>query len=123
LQHSNPGSIGKEDASTMDNYQSYYVHQMQLKHNSCHDELTNLDQSARTKYTSAKSSLILETPQKTRISCHIWDHAIELKPNTPAALPGKLIPLSKAEQEELHNFVAEHTKRGTIRPSKSPYKL
>jgi hypothetical protein len=33
---------------------------------------------------------------------HIWDHAIELKPNTPAALPGKLIPLSQAEQEELH---------------------
>jgi hypothetical protein len=54
-------------------------------------------------------------------SC-IWDHAIELKPNAPAALPGKLIPLSQAEQEELRKFVAEHTKRGTIRPSKSPYK-
>jgi hypothetical protein len=53
---------------------------------------------------------------------HIWDHAIKLRPNAPAALPGKLIPLSKAEQGELHNFVAEHTKRGTIRPSKSPYK-
>jgi RNase H-like domain found in reverse transcriptase/Reverse transcriptase (RNA-dependent DNA polymerase) len=52
----------------------------------------------------------------------IWDHAIELKLNAPAALPGKLIPLSQAEQEELHNFVAEHMKRGTIRPSKSPYK-
>jgi hypothetical protein len=26
------------------------------------------------------------------------------------------------EQEELHKFVVEHTKRGTIRPSKSPYK-
>jgi hypothetical protein len=54
---------------------------------------------------------------------HIWDHTIELKPNTPAALPGKLIPLSQAEQEELHKFVVEHTKRGTIRPSKSPYKV
>jgi hypothetical protein len=54
---------------------------------------------------------------------HIWDHAIGLKPGTPAALPGKLIPLSKAELEELHKFVAKHTKRGTIRPSKSPYKL
>jgi hypothetical protein len=53
---------------------------------------------------------------------HIWDHAIELKPNAPAALPGKLIPLSQAEQEELHRFIVEHTKRGTIRPSKSPYK-
>jgi hypothetical protein len=53
---------------------------------------------------------------------HIWDHVIELKPNAPAALPGKLIPLSQAEQEELHKFIVEHTKRGTIRPSKSPYK-
>jgi RNase H-like domain found in reverse transcriptase/Reverse transcriptase (RNA-dependent DNA polymerase) len=52
----------------------------------------------------------------------IWDHTIELKPNAPAALPSKLIPLSQTEQEELHKFVAEHTKQGTIRPSKSPYK-
>jgi hypothetical protein len=52
----------------------------------------------------------------------IWDHAIKLKLGTPAALPGKLIPLSKAKLEELREFVAEHTKRGTIRPSKSPYK-
>jgi hypothetical protein len=30
-----------------------------------------------------------------------WDHAIELKPGAPAALPSKLIPLSQAEQVEL----------------------
>jgi hypothetical protein len=53
---------------------------------------------------------------------HIWDHTIKHKPNAPAALPSKLIPLSQTEQEELHKFVVEHTKRGTIRPSKSPYK-
>jgi hypothetical protein len=47
---------------------------------------------------------------------------IELKPGAPAALPGKLIPLSQAEQEELCKFVKEHMERGTIRPSKSPYK-
>jgi hypothetical protein len=51
-----------------------------------------------------------------------WDHAIELKPGAPAALPGKLIPLSQAELEELHKFVKEHLLRGTIQPSKSPYK-
>jgi RNase H-like domain found in reverse transcriptase/Reverse transcriptase (RNA-dependent DNA polymerase) len=51
-----------------------------------------------------------------------WDHAIELKPGAPAALPGKLIPLSQAEQIELQSFIKEHTARGTIRPSKSPYK-
>jgi RNase H-like domain found in reverse transcriptase/Reverse transcriptase (RNA-dependent DNA polymerase) len=51
-----------------------------------------------------------------------WDHAIELKPGAPAALPGKLIPLSQAELVELRSFIKEHTARGTIRPSKSPYK-
>jgi RNase H-like domain found in reverse transcriptase/Reverse transcriptase (RNA-dependent DNA polymerase)/Integrase zinc binding domain/Chromo (CHRromatin Organisation MOdifier) domain len=51
-----------------------------------------------------------------------WDHAINLKPGAPAALPGKLIPLSQAELEQLRKFVKEHLKRGTIRPSKSPYK-
>jgi hypothetical protein len=30
-----------------------------------------------------------------------WDHVIELKPGAPAALPGKLIPLSQAELVEL----------------------
>ena len=53
---------------------------------------------------------------------HPWDHAIELKPGAPAALPGKLIPLSQAELVELQSFIKEHTARGTIRPSKSPYK-
>jgi hypothetical protein len=52
-----------------------------------------------------------------------WDHAIELKPGAPAALPGKLIPLSQAEQGELQKFIKEHTARGTIRPFKSLYKL
>jgi hypothetical protein len=51
-----------------------------------------------------------------------WDHAINLKPGAPAALPGKLIPLSQAELVELWAFVKEHCARGTIRPSKSPYK-
>jgi hypothetical protein len=53
---------------------------------------------------------------------HPWDHATELKPGAPAALPGKLIPLSQAELVELRSFVKEHMARGTIRPSKSPYK-
>jgi hypothetical protein len=43
-----------------------------------------------------------------------WDHAIELKPGAPAALPGKLIPLSQAELVELRSFIKEHTARGTI---------
>jgi hypothetical protein len=37
-----------------------------------------------------------------------WDHAIDLKPGAPAALPGKLIPLSQAELGVLRKFVKEH---------------
>ena len=51
----------------------------------------------------------------------IWDHTIELKPGTPASLPGKLIPLSQAELKELQKFILEHLKHGTIRLLKSPY--
>jgi hypothetical protein len=51
-----------------------------------------------------------------------WDHAIDLKPGAPAALPGKLIPLCQAELQELWKFVKEHLIQGTIRPSKSPFK-
>ena len=46
-------------------------------------------------------------------SC-IWDHTIELKPNTPATLPGKIYPLSQTELQELQKFVDEHLKQGTI---------
>jgi hypothetical protein len=51
-----------------------------------------------------------------------WDHAIDLKPGALVALPGKLIPLCQAELEVLRKFIKEHLTRGTIRPSKSPYK-
>jgi hypothetical protein len=52
---------------------------------------------------------------------HIWDHAIELKPDAPATLPGKIYSLTQLEQEELKKFVKEHLAKGYIRPSKSPY--
>jgi hypothetical protein len=51
-----------------------------------------------------------------------WDHAIDLKPGSPVALPGKLIPLCQTELQALWKFVKEHLTRGTIHPSKSPYK-
>ena len=51
----------------------------------------------------------------------VWDHAIELKPDAPATLPGKIYPLSQTELQELQKFVDEHLKLGTIRLSKSPY--
>ena len=51
----------------------------------------------------------------------IWDHAIELTPDAPRTLPGRLLPLTQQEIEEVHKFVADHLKRGTIRESWSPY--
>jgi Reverse transcriptase (RNA-dependent DNA polymerase) len=68
------------------------------------------------------SRVFLEDASHKFPPSRIWYHAIKLKPNALAALPGKLIPLSQTEQEELHKSIVEHTKRGTIRPSKSPYK-
>ena len=41
----------------------------------------------------------------------VWDHAIELKPDAPAMLPGKIYPLSQTELQELQKFVDEHLKR------------
>ena len=52
---------------------------------------------------------------------HIWDHAIELKEGAPSTLPGKVYPLTQVEQKTLEEFIQEHSKKGYIRPSKSPY--
>ena len=51
----------------------------------------------------------------------IWDHAIELLPDAPATLPGRLLPLKLTKREEMQKFVEEHLRRGTIRESWSPY--
>jgi len=51
----------------------------------------------------------------------IWDHAIDLKPDAPSAIPGKIYSLTAQEQDELKKFVQEHSKKGYIHPSKSPY--
>jgi hypothetical protein len=51
----------------------------------------------------------------------IWDHAIELKPGALATIPGKIYSLSQTEQEETHEFIEGHLKRGMIQPSKGPY--
>ena len=51
----------------------------------------------------------------------IWDHAIELKPDAPPTLPGKVYTLSQDEQKTLQEFIKEHVQKGYIRPSKSPY--
>jgi hypothetical protein len=50
-----------------------------------------------------------------------WDHAIELKPDTPRAIDCKIYPMTSGEDEALEKFLKEMQGRGYIRPSKSPY--
>src|ERR1700761_4433881 len=50
-----------------------------------------------------------------------WDHAIELKKDAPASLPGKIYALTQQERLALTEFIKEHLQKGYIRPSKSPY--
>ena len=51
----------------------------------------------------------------------VWDHAIELKEGAPSTLPGKVYPLMQVEQKTLEEFIQEHSKKGYICLSKSPY--
>ena len=51
----------------------------------------------------------------------IWDHTIELLPKAPSTLPRQLLPLMQEEKGEVHKFIAEHLKCGTIRESWGPY--
>ena len=51
----------------------------------------------------------------------LWDHAIELKKDTPATLPRKIYVLTQDEQKALQEFIKKHVQKGYIRPSRSPY--
>src|SRR6266566_155597 len=65
---------------------------------------------------------VFDEQSSQRLPHHtIWDHTIELLPDAPATIPGRLLPLTQKEHEEMHKFVAKHLKRGTIRESWSPY--
>ena len=50
-----------------------------------------------------------------------WDHAIDLKPNAPNSMPGKVYSLMQPEQVALKEFLKKQLEKGYIRPSKSPY--
>ncbi len=70
----------------------------------------------------AKHGKVFSEEQSQRLPKHtIWDHAIELLPGAPSTMPGHLLPLNQKEIQEVHNFVQEHLKRGTIQESWSPY--
>ncbi len=70
----------------------------------------------------ARHSKVFSEEQSQQLPKHtIWDHAIELLPGAPSTMPGRLLPLNQKEIQEVHNFVQEHLKRGTIRESWSLY--
>ena len=48
-----------------------------------------------------------------------WDHAIDMK-DTFVPKNGRLIPLSPQEQKKVSDFIDDPTRKGYIRPSKSP---
>jgi len=50
-----------------------------------------------------------------------WDHAIDLKPNAPSSLPGKVYSLTQPEQVALREFLKKQLEKGYIQLSKSPY--
>ena len=52
---------------------------------------------------------------------HPWDHAIELKAETPDAIPCKVYPMTPTEDKALEEFIREQYAKGYIRLSKSPY--
>ena len=58
---------------------------------------------------------VFDEQKSQRLLHHmIWDHVIELLPNAPKSLLGQLLPLTQEEIMEVHKFVDEHLKRGTI---------
>jgi hypothetical protein len=50
----------------------------------------------------------------------LWDHAIELKPDAPNTLPGKIYSLTQPEQLALQDFIKEHLEKGYIRCHRPP---
>ena len=49
----------------------------------------------------------------------LWDHAIEVKEGF-VTRKGKVYSLLREEREEVQEFVKEQSRKGYIRPSKSP---
>ncbi len=50
-----------------------------------------------------------------------WNHAIELKPNVPASIRGRIYPLTQLENEALKKHIDEQLAKGYIHLSKSLY--
>jgi len=51
----------------------------------------------------------------------MWDHTINLLPDTPKAIDCKIYPMAQGEEDSLQEFIKEQLEKGYIQPSKSPY--
>jgi hypothetical protein len=66
-------------------------------------ELTKANQKPDIPREYARHDKVFSKEQSQRLPGHtIWDHAIELLPDTPATLSARLIPLNLKEREEMH---------------------
>ena len=52
---------------------------------------------------------------------HPWNHAIDLKPNAPPAIRGRIYLLTQLENKALKKHIEDQLAKGYIQPSKSPY--
>ena len=94
----------------------YFIRSITIHPKKLKDTETNLPDE----YKQHKK--VFNKQKSQRLPWHtIWDHAIELLPNAPKSLPSWLLPLMQEEIMEVHKFVDEYLKRGTIRESWSPY--
>ena len=71
-------------------------------------------------YDCFKQLFSEEASQRFPPACP-WDHAINLKPNAPDAIPCKVYPMTPPEDKALEEFIREQYAKGYIRLSKSPY--
>jgi predicted aspartyl protease len=64
---------------------------------------------------------VFSEKESERLPTHkSYDHAIDLKPETPETIRSKVYPMPVNEQDELDRFLEDNLRKGYIIPSKSP---
>ena len=64
---------------------------------------------------------VFSEAESERLPSHkAYDHAIDLKLDTPETIRSKVYPMPMNEQDELDRFLEENVRKGYIVPSKSP---
>src|SRR6266576_5918110 len=99
--------LRKENRPRPTNQRRYFIRSITI-HPANHDQ--SKEGTIPEEYCRHKKVFDEESSQ--RLPHHtIWDHAIELLPDAPATLLGRLLPLTQKEHEKMHKFMAKHLKR------------